>query len=148
MTPCSYDHQGAQVSTPALDQNVQTPAAQSTGTANPAVPADQMPQTPEFLQKLIQELKTLQNKQSEVYAKLYRDASPLGGRPKKSYEPPYEVKEELRRQDRELDLKIGAIKGQINELRVLMARPVQPMPETEKVMGPTAPPSPEPPQGA
>lgn len=147
MAPCSYDHRGAQISTPAQDLNVQTPAAQSTGTANPAVPADQMPQTPEFLQKLIRELKELQNKDSEIYAKMYRSPSPLGGRPKKSYEPPYEEMEELRRQSRELDLKIGAIKGQIQELRVLLARPVIPMPETEKVMGPTAPPSPEPPQG-
>ena len=145
--PCSYDHIGGQVSTPAQDFNVQTPAAQATGTANPAVPADQMPQTPEFLQKLIRELNDLRNKQSELFAKMYPSPSPLGGRPKKEYKPPYEVQEEYRRQDREFDVKIAALKGQIQELKVLLARPTMPMPELEKVTGPTAPPSPEPPRG-
>ena len=132
MMSCEYGHNGGQISTPALDQNTQTPAAQSTGTANPAVPADHVPQTPEFLQKLIRDLRELENKQSEVFAKLYQSPSPLGGRPKKSYEPPYEVKEELRRQDRELDLKIAAVRGQIRELHVLLSRTALPAPELEK----------------
>jgi hypothetical protein len=142
--PCSYDHQGAQISTPARDLNIQTPAAQATGTANPPIPADHAQQTPEFLQKLIKELNDLRNQQSELYAKMYRPASPLGGRPKKSYQPPYEVQEEYRRQDEEFDRKIYALKGQIQELRTLLARKVQPEPELGKMPGPTQPPSPEP----
>ncbi|KKL27394.1 hypothetical protein LCGC14_2385570 [marine sediment metagenome] len=145
--PCEFGHIGGQVSTPAVDHNMQTPAAMATGTANPAVPADQVPQTPEFLQKLISELNDLRNKQSELFAKMYPPASPLGGRPKKEYKPPYEVQEEYRRQDRELDIKIAALKGQIQELKVLLARPTMPMPELGKSPGPTQPASPEPPRG-
>jgi DNA repair exonuclease SbcCD ATPase subunit len=139
------------VSTPAQDQNIQTPAAQATGTANPPIPADHAQQTPEFLQKLIRELNDLRNQQAELYAKMYPAPSPLGGRPKKSYKPPYEVQEEYRRQDMEFDKKISALKGQIQELRTLLARTVQPEPELGKMPGPTQPPSPEPaeaPRGA
>jgi hypothetical protein len=123
---------------------VQTPAAQATGTANPPVPADHAQQTPEFLQKLIRELNDLRNQQSELYAKMYRSPSPLGGRPKKSYTPPYEEQREYRRQDEEFDRKISALKGQVQELRVLLARTAMPEPELGKVPGPTAPPTPEP----
>ncbi len=126
--PCRYDHQGGQVSTPAQDFNA--PSAQ--------VPADHKQQTPEFLQKLISQLKELENKQSEVFAKMYRPESPLGGRPKKSYKPAYEEKLELQRQDKELDEKIAALKGQIRELHVLIARGEEPKPELEKAPPPSA----------
>ena len=58
------DAQGAQLRTPTPDENVVTPAAQATGTANPAPPADHAQQTPEFLQKMIQTLKGLVQEQS------------------------------------------------------------------------------------
>ena len=109
---CRYDHQGGQLATPAQDVNV--PSA--------PVPADQKPQTPEFLQKLIGQLKEKENKASELYAKRYRPESPLGGRPKKSYKPPYEEKLELDRQIQVLDEETAALKGQIRELHVLIAR--------------------------
>ena len=146
MMSCEYGHQGGQVSTPAQDFNVQTPAAQATGTANPHIPAGHAQQTPEFLQKLIGELNDLSNKQSELFAKMYPPASPLGGRPKNSYKPPYQVQEEYRRQDQELDKKIAALKGQIRDLNVLLSRQAMPAPQVEPVPGPTAPPSPEPPR--
>ncbi len=126
--PCRYDHQGVQVSTPVQDFNA--PSA--------PVPAIHKPQTPEFLQKLIGQLKELENKQSEVFAKMYRPESSLGGRPKKSYKPAYEVKLELQRQDKELDEKIAALKGQIRELHVLIARSEMPQPELEKAPPPSA----------
>ena len=126
--PCRYDHQGGQVSTPAQDFNA--PSA--------PVPADRKQQTPEFLQKLIGQLKEKENKASELYAKRYRPESPLGGRPKKSYQPPYEVKLELDRQIRELDTQTAALKGQIRELHVLIARGEEPMPALEKAPPPSA----------
>lgn len=119
----SSDDKGGQVSTPAPDLNQPMPSA---------VPTDHKQQTPEFLQKLIGQLKELENKQSELFAKMYRSPSPLGGRPKKSYKPPYEEKLEFQRQDRELDVKIAALRGQIRELHVLIAREEEPTPELEK----------------
>lgn len=140
--PCTYGHQGAQVSTPAQDFNVQTPAAQATGTANPPIPEDHAQQTPEFLQKLIQELNKLRQEQSELYAKMYPPTAVMQAGP--PVRPPYEVLEELRRQDEEYDLKISALKGQIQELRTLLARPVLPKPELEQAAGPSQPPTSEP----
>jgi hypothetical protein len=124
--------------------NVQTPGAQSTGTANPPIPADHEQQTPEFVQKLIKELHQLRQEQSELFAKMYPPHSPV------THEAPhvlpaYEEQEEYRRQDLEYDRKIAALKMQLQEIKVLIARKAQPEPETEKVPGPTAPPSPEPP---
>jgi len=109
---CRYDHEGGQLATPAQDFNA--PSA--------PVPADLAQQTPEFLQKLIGQLKEKENKSSELYAKRYRPESPLGGRPKKSYKPPYEEKLELDRQIQELDDETAALRSQIRELHVLIAR--------------------------
>ncbi len=142
--PGHYDEAGAQIRTPAGDYNVQTPAAQATGTANPAPPADHAQQTPEFLQNLIAELHGLVQEQSVLFAKMYTP-HPVISHESPHTEPPYEVMEELRRQDRELDQKIFAIKRQINELRVLLARPgVTPAPELITVEGPSGPATPEP----
>lgn len=58
--------------------------------------------------------------------------------------PAYEEMEDYRRQDLEYDLKISALKHQIQELRTLLARPGQhPHPGTEEVKGPTSPSTPE-----
>jgi hypothetical protein len=55
------------------------------------------------------------------------------------------VMEELRRKDRELDMKIFALKSQIRELHVLLARPgVTPEPELITVPGPSGPATPKP----
>ncbi len=133
------DHAGEGVSTPVADFNIQTPAAQATGTANPPIPEDHTQQTPEFLLKLIAELNRLRQESSELYAKMYPAAQ--DGPPSR---PPYEELAEYKRQDVELDAKIGALKVQIDDLRVLIAKPVMPAPELTKVVGPTGPPSPEP----
>ncbi len=127
---------------PAQDHNIQTPAAQSTGTANPPIPADHAQQTPEFLQKLITQLNTLRQEQSELFAKMY----PMSRAPGiASARPPYEEMEDYHRQDEEFDQKISALKMQINELRTLLARPgLHPHPGTEEVVGPTGPPTTEP----
>ena len=127
---------------PVQDHNIQTPAAQATGTANPPIPADHAQQTPEFLTKLIGQLNTLRQEQSELFAKMY----PMSRAPGiASARPPYEELEEYQRQDAEYDQKISALKMQITELRVLLARPGQhPHPETEEVVGPTGPTTPEP----
>ena len=136
--------QGAQINTPAIDHNVQTPAAQAAGTANPAPPADHAQQTPEFLQKLITELHGLVQEQSVLFAKMYTPHPPISHESVHT-DPPYEVMEELRRQDRTLDLKIDALKSQIRELHVLLARPgVTPAPELVTVPGPSGPATPEP----
>jgi hypothetical protein len=128
---------------PAQDLNIQTPAAQSTGTANPPIPADHAQQTPEFLQKLIMQLNQFRQEQSELFAKMYPPMSARQAGP--PVRPPYEELEELKRQDEEYDRKISALKMQIQELRTLLARPApQPKPELEQVPGPTQPPTPEP----
>lgn len=128
---------------PVQDQNITTPAAQATGTANPAIPADHAQQTPEFLQKLIMELRRLRQEQSQLFADMYPPHAPISHESPHT-EPPYEVMEELRRQDRELDLKIFAIKRQIDDLKVLLARPgVTPEPELITVPGPSGPATPE-----
>ncbi len=143
--PGLYGEPGAQVNTPAADLNVQTPAAQATGTANPAPPADHAQQTPEFLQKLIMELKRLRQESSNLYAQMYGPPHQVISHESPHTEPPYEVLEELRRQDRELDLKIFALKRQIEDLKVLLARPgVTPEPELITVPGPSGPATPEP----
>ena len=122
---------------PVADRNIQTPAAQSTGTANPPIPADHAQQTPEFLQKLIGQLNTLRQEQSELFAKMF----PMSRAPGiASARPPYEEMEEMRRQDEEFDRKISALKMQIQELRTLLARPGQhPHPGTEEIPGSTQP---------
>jgi predicted Rossmann fold nucleotide-binding protein DprA/Smf involved in DNA uptake len=133
--PCTFDHKTSTVQ-PAQDFNVQTPAAQSTGTANPPIPADHAQQTPEFLQKLIKQLNQLKQEQSVLYAKMYGSPHSLMSH-EPPHMPPYEVLEEYRRQDREFDTKISALKMQIQELRTLLARPaVQPEPELEKAPAP------------
>lgn len=123
MPPCSYDHRGASIVTPGQDFNVQTPAAQATGTPNPAIPVDHIAQTPEFLQKLIAELKILENKDSELFAKMYSSPSPMGGRPKKNYQPHYEERRGYQRESEKLQTKIRALKSQIDELDMLLSRP-------------------------
>lgn len=141
--PGLYGEPGAQLNTPATDYNVQTPAAQATGTANPAPPADHAQQTPEFLQKLIMELKRLRQEQSNLFAKMYAP-HPVISHEMPHTEPPYEMMEEWRRQDREFDLKIFALKRQIEDLKVLLARPgVTPEPELITVEGPSGPMTPE-----
>ena len=109
--PCSSDHKNTIV-TPAQDNNA----------PSPPVPADHVPQTPEFLTKLIQELKSLRQEQSELFAKMYPMSSSVE-RAAPPTKPPYEQLEEYKRQDQILDQKIGALKGQIQELHVLLARP-------------------------
>jgi len=123
---------GEELSTPVADRNIQTLAAQATGTANPPIPADHVQQTPEFLQKLIQELNSLRQESSELFAKMYPPMSVRQAGP--PIRPPYEEVEEYRRQDAELDLKISALKNQIQDLRTLLARPGEhPHPGTEEV---------------
>ncbi len=140
----SSEEAGAQLSTPTVDHNVQTPAAQATGTANPAPPADHAQQTPEFLQNLIMELKGLVQEQSVLFAEMYTPHAPVTHEAPHS-EPSYEVMEELRRKDRELDKKIWALKSQIRGLHVLLARPgATPSPELTVVPGPSGPATPEP----
>lgn len=138
------DSRGAQTHTPTPDENVVTPAAQATGTANPAPPEDHAQQTPEFLQKMIQTLNGLVQEQSVLFAKMYTP-HPMITHEGPHTDPPYEVMEELRRQDRQLDTKIWALKSQIRELHVLLARPgVTPAPELTTVAGPSGPATPEP----
>lgn len=139
------DHYGSDASLvqPVQDHNIQTPAAQSTGTANPPIPADHAQQTPEFLQKLIRQLNTLRQAQSDLFAQMYSPHAPVVH--EAPHIPPYEQMEEWHRQDEEYDRKITALKMQIGELRTLLARPgVHPHPGTEEVVGPTGPPTPEP----
>lgn len=133
---------------PAQDFNIQTPAAQATGTANPPIPEDHAQQTPEFLTKLIAELNKLQQEQSELYAKMYPPMTP--GQSNAPAKPPYETKREYKRQDVEYDNKIGALRMQIQELDVLLARKAeaQPEPELEKTPGPAGPPTVEPAEAA
>lgn len=121
------------VVTPAVDLNIQTPAAVSTGTANPPIPEDHAQQTPEFLTKLIRELDSLRQEQSELFAKMYPPMKM--GQSNAPNKPPYEELEMYRRQDREMDGKISGLRRQIEELHVLLARPPMAKPETE-----TAPP--------
>ena len=127
--------------TPSQDFNVQTPAAQATGTANPPIPEDHAQQTPEFLTKLIAELNKLRQEQSELYAKMYPPMKM--GQSNAPMRPPYEELEEYRRQDREYDYKIAALRMQVQELHVLLARKPIAEPELEKTTGPTSPPTPE-----
>ncbi|KKN84477.1 hypothetical protein LCGC14_0289390 [marine sediment metagenome] len=138
---CNYCGEHASGVIPTQDYNVQTPAAQATGTANPPIPADHEQQTPEFLQKLIASLNTLRQEQSELYAKMYPPMKP--GQSNAPARPPYEVLEEYKRQDREYDDKINALRMQIRELHILLARKAEamPKPELEKTPGPTAPPT-------
>ncbi len=133
--------EGSNPNQPVQDFNIQTPAAQATGTANPPIPADHMQKTPEFIQKLIQQLNTLRQEQSELFAKMYPMSRTMGPPAR----PPYEEMEEYRRQDYEYDQKISALKHQIQELRTLLARPAQhPHPGVAEVPGPTSPQTPEP----
>lgn len=137
---CKDGHVGSPLSTPSQDRNIQTPAAQATGTANAPIPADHEQQTPEFLRNLIQEVNKLRQEQSELYAKMY-PMSPPNGPPAK---PPYEELEEMKRLDREYDMKIGALRAQIQELSVLLAKKADSKPELGTMVGPTGPASPEP----
>ena len=136
--PSHYD-QGAAVTTPSTDRNIQTPAAQATGTANPPIPEDHSQQTPEFLQSLISELNTLRNEQSALFAKMYAPHPVISH--ESPHTPPYEAMEEYHRQGREFDYKISALKMQIQELRVLIALPPEalPKPELKKEEGPAQP---------
>jgi len=128
---------------PAQDLNIATPAAQATGTANPSPPADHAQQTPEFLSNLILELHSLRQEQSELFAEMYPPHAPIVHEAPHSL-PRYEVMEELRRKDRELDGKIFALKRQVDDLKVLLARPgVPPAPELVTVSGPSGPATPE-----
>ena len=114
---------------PAVDQNIQTPAAVATGTANPAIPEDHAQQTPEFLQKLIAEYDKLRQEQSELFAKMYTMSRSSGNNaPTK---PSYETMEMYHRQDREYDSKISGLRRQIESLHVLLARPPMAKPETK-----------------
>ena len=145
---CTYGHEAGTAVQPAKDLNIQTPAAQATGTANPPIPEDHAQQTPEFLTELIRELNKLQQEQSELYAKMYPPMKPgVSNAPAK---PPYEELIELKRQDREYDNKISALRMQIRELHGLLARPAgaMPKPELKKEVGPTSPPTPEPAEGS
>lgn len=104
------------------NENTIVTPAQDNNAPSPPVPADHVPQTPEFLTKLISDLQSLRQEQSELFAKMYPISSVVerSGPPAK---PPYEQLEEYKRQDRTLDQKIGALKAQIQELHVLLARP-------------------------
>lgn len=129
------DHgKGEELSTPVVDFNIQTPATISTGTANPPIPEDHAQQTPEFLTKLIVELNRLRQESSELYAKMYPMS--VDGPPSR---PPYEELAEYKRLDEELDGKIGAIKAQIDDLRVLLAKPTIPALELMKAKAPSGP---------
>ena len=128
------DHAGEELSTPVEDQNIQTPAAVATGTPNPAVPDDHAQQTPEFLTKLIVELNRLRQESSDLFAKMYPMS--VDGPPAK---PAYEELADYKRQDAELDRKIGALRSQIDDLVVLLARPKAPAPELTKAAAPSGP---------
>lgn len=134
-------HTETKMQEPGADKNVQTPAAQATGTANPPIPEDHAQQTPEFLQKLIMEYNSLRQESSELFAKMYPPMRPgVSNAPMK---PPYEEVAEYHRQDLELDAKIGALRTQITGLHTLLARPTTPSPELTKEEGPTMPQTPE-----
>jgi len=114
---------------PAIDQNIASPAAVSTGTANPPIPAELAQQTPEFLTSLISDVDTLRQAQSELFAKMYPPMRP--GQSNAPAKPPYEELIEYRRQDLEYDVKIAGLRGQIQELHVLLARPPSDKPAPE-----------------
>ena len=122
---------------PATDQNIQTPAAVSTGTANPPIPDDQAQQTPEFLMSLISEVDTLRQEQSELFAKMYPPMKM--GQSNAPAKPPYAELVEYRRLDREYDMKIAGLRGQIQELHVLLSRPTSAAPELSTAPPPMAP---------
>ncbi len=117
-------------SQPALDQNIATPAAMATGTANPGnLPPEEKPKTPEFLKHLIEHRDELQAEQSELFAKMYpMNMSSGNNAPTK---PPYETMEMYHRQDREYDSKIAALRVQIDQLHVLLAREPEATPELD-----------------
>lgn len=117
--PCSSEHKNTTV-IPVQDGNPEAPP----------IPAGHEPKTPEFLQKLIDELEDLENQSSELWAKRYGSPS-LSSQPSKPYRPPYAEKLELDRQDEELGKKISALKSQIRELHVLIPRTVQSKPGLE-----------------
>ncbi len=135
MSDFMIDDAGSEIATPVEDKNTQTPAAEATGSANPPIPEDHKQQTPEFLKKLILELNTLRQESSELFAKMY-PMSNMGGPPVR---PPYELHEEYRRQDAELDKKIYALRNQITDLHVLLSKPEAPKPELSKSQAPKAP---------
>lgn len=126
--------ESAEVSTPAQDFNVQTLGAQATKSANPPIPADHAPQTPEFLMQLIAELNRLRQEQSDLFNEYYPPLKP--GQVSKT--PKYLEVEEYRRKTDELDRKISAIKQRIQSLRILLARP-EPEPEYKETPGPKQP---------
>ena len=131
-------------SQPAVDQNIVTPAAMATGTANPGnLPEEEKPKTPEFLKHLIEHKDELQAEQSELFAKMYpMNMSSGNNAPTK---PPYETMEMYHRMDREFDSKIAALRVQIDQLHVLLAREPEAKPEldTEKAEAAPAAPAPE-----
>ena len=136
------EDEGAGATVPAVDQNIVTPAAVATGTANPEVtPAEERPVTPEFLTERISELNSLREEQSALYAKMYPESMVSGNNaPSK---PPYETMEMYHRQDREYDSKIAGLRVQINQMSVLLNSPDDAKPET-KTEAPPATPAPAP----
>ena len=130
-------HTEVKIQEPAADLNIQTPAAQATGTANPPIPEDHAQQTPEFLQRMITQYNALRQEQSELFAKMYPPMMPgVSNAPMK---PPYEQVAEYHRQDLELDAKIGALRSKITELHTLLTRPTNPTPDLTTELGPTQP---------
>lgn len=132
--PCSYDHVNSTLE-PGQDFNVQTPAAQATGTANPPIPESERPATPEFLQELIRELDALRQRDSENWADMYPAVKP-GQVPKV---PPYEQKLQYERESEEIQKKIAALRARIYSMRVLLAAKPPTEPELEKTKGPAFP---------
>lgn len=96
-------------------------------------------QTPEFLQKLLDELKRIQDEQDENFRKMYPPVRSIGSESSPP-RPRYEVLQEYQDKDVELDRKASAIKQQIQYLRVLIAQQTQePKPELTEAMKPETP---------
>ena len=132
--PCEYGHTNLNVE-PSQDFNVQTPAAQKTGTANPPIPESERPVTPEFLRELIRELDALRQRDSEIWADMYPQSKP-GVTPKV---PPYETREQYKRESEEISKKMASLQARINSMRVLLAARPPTEPELDKAKPASAP---------
>ena len=125
--PCEYGHTDTNLE-PGLDYSIATPAAKKTGTANPAVPVGHEPVTPEFLSRLIRELDALRQRDSEIWADMYPPSKP-GQAPKV---PPYEAREQYKRESEEIQKKMSSLRARIQSLHILLARKPPAEPELEK----------------
>lgn len=120
---------------PGVDYNIATPAAQKTGTANAPIPETERPATPEFLLELIREFDGLRQRDSEILADMYPYLKPSQV-PK---QPPYEQREQLKRESEEIQKKMVSLKARIQSMRVLLVAQPPVQPELDKQKGPAYP---------